>query len=593
MITPMTRYTFLMLGGEQDALLDRLQELGLMDITRSVKPVDNVSSRMLSEAELIQGLVKGIEHIKIPEGTEALPVEGDLIETAGEVIMQYTAHRDNLKKAEKALQERQVWGRYDPEAIRTLKEAGVPLHFHITSRKAFQSEWETQCALCTVANENNKVYYVVAGEDPLPDEVPAPGGDVDSTTREVESIRQAITEDMGRALTIRKRIDELERTRRDTLIRLDRYLAGAAAESAVEDHIVTLTGFAPSERDEEVASLLDQTGVFYLKEAATADDNPPIKLKNNRFVRMFEVLTDMYGRPSYNEFDPTPFLSVFFLLFFAMCMGDAGYGLVLFIGGLILRKVKGFEDLAPLVATLGVGTFVVGIVMHTFFGVDIAALPWIPSWLKSVMVTGTIAGFEAQMVLALLIGILHLCLAMVVKTVYATRNRGFLGSLSVWGWTLLIVGGVIVAALAMFSLLPPAITRWIVIGLGILSALGIFIFNDIHRNPLKNIGSGLWETYNTATGLLGDVLSYLRLYALGLAGGMLGKAFNDIATMTLGDGGFGWIPFVVILLIGHTLNLAMCCLGAFVHPLRLNFLEFFKNSGYQGTGRNYNPMVNK
>jgi V/A-type H+-transporting ATPase subunit I len=232
--------------------------------------------------------------------------------------------------------------------------------------------------------------------------------------------------------------------------------------------------------------------------------------------------------------------------------------------------------------------------MHTFFGVDISALPWIPSWMKKVMITGTIGGFEAQMVLALVIGIIHLCLAMVVKTVYATRNRGFLGSLGVWGWTLLIVGGVVIGALAMFKLLPPAVTKWIIIGLGIISALGIFLFNDIHRSPLKNIGAGLWETYNTVTGLLGDVLSYLRLYALGLAGGMLGKAFNDIASMTLGDGSFGvgWIFFIVILVVGHALNLAMCCLGAFVHPLRLNFLEFFKNSGYDGKGRGYRPITN-
>jgi len=271
-------------------------------------------------------------------------------------------------------------------------------------------------------------------------------------------------------------------------------------------------------------------------------------------------------------------------------MGDAGYGLVLVIGGFLLRKVEGMKDLAPLVTILGVGTFVVGIVMHTVFGVDIATLPWIPAWLKSVMITGTIAGFEAQMVLALVIGVVHLCLAMVVKTVYATRNKGFLGSLGTWGWTLLIVGGVVLATLSMFLAIPAPIFKWTVIGLGIVSALGIFLFNDIKRNPLKNIGSGLWETYNTVTGLLGDVLSYLRLYALGLAGGMLGKAFNDIATMTLGDGGFGWFFFIVILIVGHALNLAMCCLGAFVHPLRLNFLEFFKNSGYDGKGRLYRPV---
>ena len=105
-----------------------------------------------------------------------------------------------------------------------------------------------------------------------------------------------------------------------------------------------------------------------------------------------------------------------------------------------------------------------------------------------------------------------------------------------------------------------------------------------------NFGSGLWDTYNTATGLLGDVLSYLRLYALGLAGAKLGEAFNAIGVQALGDGGFGWIAFILIVVIGHVLNIAMCVLGAFVHPLRLNFLEFFKNSGYEGSGRKYKPL---
>ena len=371
------------------------------------------------------------------------------------------------------------------------------------------------------------------------------------------------------------------------------YLASVGGESAADGELAVFEGFAPTSEKERLAKAFDELDCVWFSAEASVEDNPPIKLKNNKFVKQFEMLTDMYGRPDYNEFDPTPFISVFFLLFFAMCMGDAGYGLLLIIGGILLRKVENLKNLAPLVTILGVGTFVVGIVMHTFFGVDISALPWIPSWLKAVMITGTIAGFEAQMVLALIIGVVHLCLAMIVKTVYATRNKGFLGSLGTWGWTLLIVGGVALGVLAMTSLVPAPVLKWLVIGLGVLSALGIFLFNDIKRNPLKNIGAGLWDTYNTATGLLGDVLSYLRLYALGLAGGMLGKAFNDIASMTLGDGSFsvGWIAFPVILVVGHALNFAMCCLGAFVHPLRLNFLEFFKNSGYDGKGRVYKPVT--
>jgi V/A-type H+-transporting ATPase subunit I len=201
-------------------------------------------------------------------------------------------------------------------------------------------------------------------------------------------------------------------------------------------------------------------------------------------------------------------------------------------------------------------------------------------------------GYDANMVLSIIIGIVHLCLAEIIKTWQQTKNNGFLASLGTWGWTLLIVGGFILVAIALFKIFPPAVMKIAFIVLGIISAIGIFFLNDLHRNPLINFGSGLWATYNTATGLLGDILSYLRLYALGLAGSMLGYAFNQLGLMVLGDDPaiYSWIFFIIILLIGHTLNIAMCVLGAFVHPLRLNFLEFFKNSEYDGSGRNYNPL---
>ena len=589
MIASMTKYSFVLLNGTQDELLASLQEIGLVDITRSIKPVDETSQNLKAEIELLDGLIAGLRKADIPEGTVPEFIDGDIVRLAGGMLMRYSDDTVEIKQLEKEIADLRRWGRFDASILEKLADAGVPLHFHKLSSKAFKPEWEQENALTIISQDKSNTLFVVAGPDALPGEIPAPTADIEAKERELEEKSAHFAKVLSRMASARERIPELEEKRAQLYSQLDLHLASAAAVPAAEDTIVTLVGYAPTENEATVTEALEKTGVLYLKEDAVVEDNPPIQLKNNWFVRQFELLTDMYGRPDYNEFDPTPYISVFFLLFFAMCMGDAGYGLALVIGGILLRKTE-MKDMAPLVTILGVGTFVVGIVMHTFFGVDIAVLPWIPAWLKSVMITGTIAGFEAQMVLALVIGVVHLCLAMVVKTVYATRNKGFLGSLGTWGWTLLIVGGVVVGSLTMALSVPAQVTKWIVIVLGVLSALGIFLFNDIHRNPLKNIGSGLWETYNTVTGLLGDVLSYLRLYALGLAGGMLGKAFNDIATMTLGDGGLGYIPFAIILIIGHTLNLAMCCLGAFVHPLRLNFLEFFKNSGYDGKGRAYRPI---
>ena len=569
MIAKMTQYSFILLHGDKEQFLSELQGLGVMDITRASKPVDSRSQSLLDNIRTLRD--------------DVACTEKGMDDTLADLLATHEALGRELAEAE-------PWGDYDRERL-----AVFGLHFYRVASKKYDPAWEEQYAIQVVEkDEKEDTRFVIVGDNagfPLK-ELPAPK----RTVGELKALLQEQDEKIEahrRILEARKAdIPQMQHEIRVLESELDRYLAATAAVPAAEDTIDTLVGFAPTECDAAVSEYLDQAAVYYIKSEATLEDNPPIKLKNNKFVKMFEVLTDMYGRPDYNEFDPTPYISVFFLLFFAMCMGDAGYGLLLAIIGILLRKSDGMKSLAPLVTVLGIGTFVVGIVMHTFFGVDISQLAWIPSWLKAVMITGTIGGFEAQMVLSLAIGIVHLCLAMVVKTVYATRNKGFLGSLGVWGWTLLIVGGVALGTLAMLSLLPAGVVKVIFIVLGVVSALGIFLFNDIRRNPLKNIGSGLWEAYNTVTGLLGDVLSYLRLYALGLAGGMLGKAFNDIATMTLGDGsfGFGWFTFALILVIGHALNLAMCCLGAFVHPLRLNFLEFFKNSGYDGKGRVYNPL---
>ena len=294
-----------------------------------------------------------------------------------------------------------------------------------------------------------------------------------------------------------------------------------------------------------------------------------------------------------DEFDPTPILGPFFLLFFAMCMGDAGYGLLLIlIGWLLKKKVPSMADLGPLVSTLGVGTFLVGIVLHTFFGIDLYAAEWVPQWLKAVMVSGNIAGYDAQMVLAVGVGVFHICLATVVKAVCYTTRFGFAKCISTWGWTLLIVGSVITGGLALLGVIDAPVVKAVLIVIGIVSGVSIFFLNNLKRNPLLNVGSGLWETYNTVTGLMGDVLSYLRLYALGLAGGMLGSTFNTLADMVLDlpVPGLNILLFVALLLIGHALNLALSCLGAFVHPLRLTFVEYFKNSGYEGTGRTYHPL---
>jgi len=591
MIASMTKYSFILLNGQQKDLLEMMQGLGLVDITRSTRPVDDKSRDLLAELELLDGLIQGLEKAEIPEGTAPEFIDGDIVRLTGGMLMRYTDDTAEIKQLQKEVDTLRVWGDFDLSVLEKLDQAGVPLHFHSLSNKLFQDKWAEDCALTVVAKDKNTTWFVVAGEDTLPGELPRPVENVSQKEKELRDKQKHFERVLQRIAGAKERLDELKEKRARTYEQLDLYLADASAVSAAEDTIVTLVGYAPAEAEATVTEALDKAGVFYFKEAAQAQDRPPIQLKNNWFVRQFEVLTDMYGRPAYDGFDPTPFISVFFLLFFALCMGDAGYGLVLIAVGLLLRRVPSFKDLAPLVTLLGMGTVVVGFFLHTFFSIDIAQ--WkVFEPVKFLFLPDEIAGYAGGMVLAIVVGVVHLCLAMVVKAIQAVKVNGWYASLGTLGWTLLIVGGVITGGFALAGVLSSDLTKWIVIVLGIVSALGIFVFNDPKRNKFANIGMGLWDTYNTVTGLLGDVLSYLRLYALGLAGSMLGMAFNDMGMMVLGDGtAVGkWFGFILLVLLGHTLNVAMCALGAFVHPLRLNFLEFFKNSGYEALGRPFNPL---
>lgn len=568
MIAKMTKYSFVLPTGAKEEFLEELSAFGLVDISRSSKPVDDNSEQIMSEIDSTRQRLK-----ELRSGED---------QTLKDM-------RANLSSLEQARLDVLPWGDFDKERLE-----GFNPHFFSVQEKKFDPALEGRYPLCKVGTENGIVRFVILGDDLPADlkELPAPGHTVreydDMIARskgEIKDYEQALHKEAGS-------IPELEAKEKSLNDRLNLYLASLTSEEAAEGAISVYEGFAPTDKDEELSGKLDTLqGVYWMKEKATVGDRPPIELHNNRFVKMFEPITDMYGRPGYDGFDPTPFISIFFLLFFAMCMGDAAYGIILVIAGLLLRKVKSFASLAPLVVTLGLGTVVVGFFFHTFFSVDISG--WFPESVQKIMVPQKVAGYDGTMVLSIIVGIIHICLAMVVKTICATRSKGFLNSLGIWGWTLLIVGGVTVGATALAGVIDAAATKIIIIIIGVVSALGIFLLNNLHRNPLLNIGAGLWETYNTATGLLGDVLSYLRLYALGLAGSMLGFAFNDLAKMMLGDGGFGWIPFILIEVVGHTLNIAMAALGAFVHPLRLNFLEFFKNSGYEGSGKKYNPLKNQ
>lgn len=592
MVTEMTKYNFILLSGDVEEFLKKLQDVGVMDITRSSKPVDDMSETLSSKAGNYRKALSLLKDVTPAEFADK--TYGDLAEDVINTVNEKDAMESQLSQLHRDMEERMPWGKFDVKNLEKLQECGLKLHFYKAKTSAMDPAWTENYALSEISNDGTSTYFVVVSDDENYDfplkEMPAPDSDCTDIEKKINDLQYEIEKKYRHLAELKCHEKDLQIELDKTMSKLDLHLALVSGTKAAEDYITVLEGFAPAEKEAEVKEMLDREEVLYLVDKAKVDDNPPIKLKNNKYVSMFELLTDMYGRPKYNEFDPTVFISIFFMLFFAFCMGDAGYGLVLIGASILLKKMM--PDIAKLGMVLGIATTIIGLLFHTFFSTDMLTWSIIPEAVKKCMVPTEIAGFDGTMVLAILVGIVHICLAMVVKTYQATRVNGFANSLGTWGWTLLIVGGVIVGGLALIGVMETTVATWVIIIIGILSALGIFFLNNIHRNPLVNMGVGLWDTYQMVTGLLGDVLSYLRLYALGLAGAKLGEAFNAIGVQALGDGGINWIWFILIVVIGHVLNVAMCVLGAFVHPLRLNFLEFFKNSGYEGTGRKYNPLKN-
>ena len=579
MITQMKKYTFLVFHREYEAFLEQLRDLGVVHVTEK-------AAGMADDAHLQELLAKA-------DNARKLIAQG----ATDQLLTEKANLEQRIAATQKEADKMAIWGEFSAERMEQLKQAGYTLRYFTCPKKLFQEEWGI-----VVAEQGAMVYFVqVNNENEAPEgsqEQYLNAKSAADLQKDVEGLNGLlVAQNANIELWAKENIPVLEEELKQLQEQIDWKRVTLNTDSEADGSLKILEGFCPIDQVAALDAVLDKQEVYYQAEDPTAEDNTPIKLRNNKFTQLFESLTGMYGWPNYGEFDPTPVLAPFFLLFFAMCMGDCGYGILLMIIGVLIAKkklnIEMFDGLGPIITVLGVGTTVVGFFLGTFMGIDLYQAEWVPQALKSVMIKGEVMGYDIQMVLALCIGVFHICLAMVVKAICYTKQFGFKENIATWGWTLLIVGGLLVAILGM-TILPAVVFKWAIIAVGTVSALAIYIFNTPGRNPLINIGAGLWDTYNMATGILGDVLSYIRLYALGLAGGMLGAAFNNLGLMVMGGTTEGatwqWLPFVLILVLGHVLNLAMSALGAFVHPLRLSFVEYFKNAGYEGKGSLYRPF---
>jgi len=320
----------------------------------------------------------------------------------------------------------------------------------------------------------------------------------------------------------------------------------------------------------------------------TADDEPPVDLEIRGPADPFQMVTRLYGIPNYREIDPTPFIAPFFAFFFGICLTDAGYGFVIaLIAFFAARKMTGgSKNLFRLLIVAGMATVVVGAVTGGWFGISGDKLP---GFLKSIRLLDPQGSGQMNFLVAILaIGFVQVWFGFFVKFYVDIRDidlaAAFLADIP---WVIAMILIAVTGFLAMSD--APTSAVMIAVAAIILCCLIIIIFAGRESgNLVGRLGTGGFELYSKITGTFGDVLSYLRLFALGLATGIIAGVVNTMAGMMWGSL-LGKFVAIGILIGGHLFNLVINALGGFIHTARLQFVEFFTKF-YEGGGEEFRPF---
>ncbi|HJB27385.1 MAG TPA: hypothetical protein IAA06_01130 [Candidatus Blautia faecavium] len=640
MIVPMKKVSLIVLNDEKKNALKKLRKLGLLHI--EIK--EGKGPRLLELKEQIASLEKGLFAVADLGAKDTVQKEADTQEALS-IAERIDSLKEEQKKCygdisayEAELERVKSWGEIDPEEIAVLAEKGIVLSLH----EMIPSEYEKLGdSAKTIVLERTKdiVRFLFLHEEIIQEAIPEEEkvslersqlklpsistGEIRRKLKESGQRLQSLKEELAGLAAYRSSLEQAIMGLKKE-VEFETYASGMGEEDLSEDSssrvsVAYLVGFLPAEDLSKLLTMARENAWGLLAEDPTEEDDAPTKLKNNKFVSLVYPLTDFLGSvPGYFEPDISGWFLVFIMIFVGIIFGDGGYGLLIcgISAAMMLKNHREKKAIAPitwLLLLFGGITVVWGTVTCSWFGLAPEVLPqwlrklsvpvlsnvysdkvWYPFW------TGGEAGLTTSQnvqIFCFTIALVHLLIAHVSG---ARRNRGSLKMLGDIGSILeligmyyvvlsMVVNGAVFGLDLVVSGIP---VGTIAIALVIIGFVVNFIFGNYEKSILQSVLDSVKDIVSMLLGVVNvfsDIVSYIRLWAVGLAGAAISSTVNEMVNPLLGH--FIFIIFaVVVLVFGHGLNMILNVLSVIVHGIRLNTLEFSTHIGLSWSGHKYKPF---
>ena len=602
MIVKMSKYAFMVYHREYDAFLTTLRELGVVHVKETNSVLDNAELQaLLAERKQVSTAIRYCKNLnsQTKEVTvapargltkaEGLKLVGKL-EEMQEKQAQLQAAKVSL---EKDIAYMDIWGEFSYANIRRLKKAGFDVTFFSCPTSKYEPKWGEEYNAFLVNNFQSVTYFVTVTKTGTPIDIDAERPKMPD--RGLAKLHLAMEQLLDNIKVLNNQLKEYAAEQYNTLVELEKNIQNefnlsntlVQTDREAGDKLMLLEGFVPTEEAPAMEVALEKEGYYFQELDIQDGDRVPIKLKNNKFNRLYEPITKMFSLPNYTEFDPTPLFAPFFMLFFGLCFGDGGYGLLVLLAcSFFKRKVNpDFKPYLTLFQYLGLAAIIVGTCTGSFFGIALADVPAL-SKVKDYFVSS-----DNLMTFSIVIGLVQIIFGKTVAAFKMKAQKGVKYSIAPFAWVFVITALALAFGLPMLNLQLPETVKTVFIGIAVIGLVVAYLYNSPGKNIFLNFGTGLWNTYNMASGLLGDTLSYIRLFAIGLTGAILGGVFNQLAVdVTEGMNiVLRAVCMLMILLVGHAINIGLCTISSLVHPRRLIFVEYYKNAEFDGGGKEYRP----